>query len=366
MIELFNRFLTWIARNLKKIIAAVGVVVLIALIFTTAYSYGYHFMKTDPYAAKNAEARTITIDVPKNATGRDIAELLVKRGLLEDTTEFIIKARMSGATDFKYGVYYIDEGSSVEDILAILKEGAQSDVVPFHLIAGSTVDEIAEQLEENGICSAADFKKACNMTAYDIQLLREINPSEDRRYILEGYLMPGTYHIIKDSSATSVAKVFLDDFLKEYTGSLQQRVTESGYTLDEILIMASVVQKECALKTDYPIFASMLLNRMHNYREELSYWNMPSTVLYAQHRSEDSITSVTEGDQSYVSPYNTFLNPGFTPGPVSNPSVDAIKAVLYPEDTDYLYYEIDYDNQNGARHFSSTEQEHEAYLSSQS
>ena len=78
MIELFNRFLTWIARNLKKIIAAVGVVVLIALIFTTAYSYGYHFMKTDPYAAKNAEARTITIDVPKNATGRDIAELLVK------------------------------------------------------------------------------------------------------------------------------------------------------------------------------------------------------------------------------------------------------------------------------------------------
>ena len=366
MIELFNRFIAWIARNLKKIITAAGIVILIALIFTTAYSAGYHFMKADPYAAKNPEARTISIDVPKNATGRDIAELLVKRGLLKDTYEFMVKARLSGASDFKYGVYYIDEGSSVEDILAILKEGAQSDVVPFHLIAGSTVDEIAEQLEENDICSASDFKKACNMTAYDIELVREINASDDRRYILEGYLMPGTYHIIKDSSATSVVKVFLDDFLTAYTGSLQQKISESGYTLDEILIMASVVQEECALKTDYGTFASMLLNRMHNYREELSYWNMPSTVLYAQHRSEDNITSVTEGDWSYVSRYNTYLNPGFPPGPISNPSIDAIKAVLYPEDTDYLYYEIDYNNQNGARHFSRTEQEHEEYLSSQS
>lgn len=369
MIELFNRFIAWIARNLKKIIAAAGIVILIALIFTTAYSAGYHFMKADQYAAKNPDARTITVDVPKNATGRDIGELLLKRGLLKDQyefTEFLVKARASGATDFKCGTYYIDEGSSVEEILEILKEGSQSNVVPFHLIAGSTVDEIAEQLEENDICSAADFKKACNMTAYDIQLVREINPSEDRRYILEGYLMPGTYHIIKDSSATSVVKVFLDDFLVAYTGSLQQKITESGYTLDEILIMASVVQEECALKTDYGTFASMLLNRMQNYREELSFWNMPSTVLYAQHRSEDNITSVTEGDWSYVSRYNTFLNPGFPPGPICNPSIDAIKAVLYPEDTDYLYYEIDYNNQNGARHFSRTEQEHEEYLSSQS
>lgn len=366
MIEWFNRFLAWVARNIKKLIGLTGLVVIMALVFTTAFSQGYQFMKTDSYAAKNDSARTVTIEIPQKASVTDIANLLQKKGLIEDTWAFRVKAKLSGAEDdFKFGVYYILEGSTVDEIITTLRSGDQSDVVPIHIAAGTNVDAIAQQLEENGICSASSFKRAANMTAYDVSLIKGLETNENRRYMLEGYLMPGTYQIIKDSDAASVVKVFLDRFAEEYSASLRQKVEESGYTLDQVLSLASVVQAECAIETDYKTFASMLLNRIRSRKESLSYWSMPSTVLYAQRRSEDELTSVTETDEKYESPYNTYINSGFPPGPICNPSIEAIKAVLYPENTSYLYYEIDLNNRNGARHFSQSESEHEAYLEEQ-
>ncbi len=366
MIERFNRFLAWVARNIKKTIGLVGLVALMALIFTTAFSQGYHFMREDSYAAQDDNAGTIAVEIPQDASTSDIANLLQRRGLIEDTWEFQIKARLMGATDdFKTGIYYILEGSGVEEIINILRAGDQSDVVPIHIPAGATVDEVATLLEESGICSATDFQRAANMTTYDIDLVKNLTAPEGRRYILEGYVLPGTYQIIRDSSATNVMKVFLERFVSEYSASLSQMAEQSGYTLDQILTLASIVQAECAVESDYSTFASMLLNRIRSGKESLSYWSMPSTVLYAQHRTEDELTSVTEADQQYDSPYNTYLYQGFPPGPICNPSIDAIRAVLYPEDTSYLYYEIDLSQPAGQRHFSATEQEHNEYLESQ-
>ena len=204
------------------------------------------------------------------------------------------------------------------------------------------------------------------MTSYACSFIKDIEISDTRRYALEGYMMPGNYQLIKESSASNVVQVFLDQFSIEYTASLQQKVEESGYTLDEIVTMASMIQEECAVKTDFAIMSSMLYNRMSFRDDLLNHWNMLSSVLYAQHRSEDELISVTEVDKGYDSPYNTFLNKGFTPGPICNPSMDAIKAVLYPQETNYYFYEIDYANPNGARHFSQTEAEHNLYLEAQS
>ena len=366
MIQWFNRFLAWVARNIKRIIGMVGLVVIMALIFTTAYSQGYHFMRSDSYAVKDENARTVTVEIPKEATFNDIANILQNRGLIEDTWEFKVKSKLSGADDeFKFGIYYIQEGASVEEIIAILKSGDQSDVVPIHIVAGATIDEIAEQLEENGICTANSFKRAANMTSYSVDMIRNMEVNPDSRYALEGYMMPGTYQIIKDSDASNVVKAFLDRFISEYSASLQQKVEESGYTLGQVLTLASVVESECAVQSDYEIFASMLLNRIRSRKESLAYWSMPSTVLYAQMRYDDAITAVTEADKGYTSPYNTYLNQGFPPSPICNPSIDAIRAVLYPAETNYLYYEIDLTNQDGARHFSETETEHDNYLNAQ-
>ncbi len=366
MIERFNRFLAWLARNIKKTIGFLGLIALMALVFTTAFSQGYHFMREDSYAAQDENAGTVAVEIPEDATTNEIADLLQQRGLIEDTWEFLIKARLMGATDdFKSGIYYILEGSSVETIIETLRAGDQSDVVPIHIAAGATIDEIATLLEESGICSATDFQRAANLTTYDISLIKNIEVPEGRRYILEGYVLPGTYQIIRDSSATNVMEVFLERFVSEYTASLSQMADQSGYTLDQILTLASIVQSECAVSSDYSTFASMLLNRIRSGKESLSYWSMPSTVLYAQHRTEEELTSVSEADQQYDSPYNTYLYQGFPPGPICNPSIDAIRAVLYPEDTEYLYYEIDLNAPNGSRHFSVTEEEHNAYLESQ-
>ena len=118
------------------------------------------------------------------------------------------------------------------------------------------------------ICNEAAFKKACNMTSYACSFIKDIEISDTRRYALEGYMMPGNYQLIKESSATNVVQVFLDQFSIEYTASLRQKVEESGYTLDEIVTMASMIQEECAVKTDFAIMSSMLYNRM-SFRDEL-------------------------------------------------------------------------------------------------
>lgn len=366
MIELFNRFLAWIARNIKKFVGLVGLVVIMALVFLTAYSQGYNFMRNDSYAAKVDDARTVTVEIPREATVDDIGILLQKAKLIEDTWEFKLKAKLSGADDdIKFGIYYIQEGATIEDIIKVLRAGDQSDVVPIHVAAGDTIDEIAEQLEENGICSVNSFKRAVNMTSYDLEFVRVLEGAENRRYTLEGYMMPGTYNILKDSSATGVVEVFLEGFLEQYSASLKQLVEESGYTLDQIVTLASIVEAECALESDYATFASMLLNRIRSRKDTLAYWSMPSTVLYAQMRYEDELFSVTEMDQSYNSLYNTYLNQGFPPGAICNPSIEAIKAVLYPADTDYYYYAIDLTNQKGARFFAETETQLQEYMDSQ-
>ena len=366
MVVWFNRLLAWVTRNIKKIVAFGAVVLVIALAFTTAYSIGYHFMYTDAYATRDEAAHTVTVEIPQEATVAQIAEILVKRGLVNDAWEFRVKARLSGADDdFRFGIYYIQEDATVEEIIATLRAGDQSDVVPFRLAAGSTVDEIADELEEMGICSAADFKKACNMTAYDLEFVTKLPGKAGRRYLLEGYLMPGSYQIIKNSSATNVVKLFLEHFSNEVGAALQQKIIDSGWTLDEVMTMASVVEAECAVKTDLPTFASMLLNRVYSGKEEFNLWQMASTVLYAQMRSTESIAFVSEADKYYNSPYNTFINKGFPPGPICSPSLEAIRAVLYPDSTDYYYYEVDLSNPNGPRHFSKTKEEHEQYIAAE-
>lgn len=355
------KFLQWMRRHLNKVIVMAVLVIVMVVAFTMAYSYGYDFMHNDRYANQQGLGKVVKIEIPEDITVKEIAQLLVDQGVLEDSTEFELKTRLYGASDFKFGVYYFQQGAKVEDIIETFKAGDQSDVVSISVIAGTTIDDLATQLESLGICEAQYFKKAVSSTSYDLDYLNAIKTGNDRRYALEGYMMPGLYRIIKDSSSKSVAKVFITEFDKKLTNALKNQVQESGFTLDEVVTLASVVQAECAVESDFPIYASMLLNRINSTDESLHCWEAPSTVLYAQMRSDDSLQSVTELDQAYDSPYNTFRYSDFPPGPICNPSVEAIKAVLMPAETNYFYCEIDVTNPDGPRHFSETLFEHEAY-----
>ena len=156
----------------------------------------------------------------------------------------------------------------------------------------------------------------------------------DREYKLEGYLFPDTYFLQKGMSAHDVIDAMLAGFDKMYTQEYQKAVAESGYTLDEIVTVASMIEKEIKVETERPTAAGVIYNRLQK--------NMPlgidATVLYAVGKTGGELTGA---DLETDSPYNTRKHTGFPLGPIANPGESSFRAALYPEDNKYLYYVVE-------------------------
>ena len=201
------------------------------------------------------------------------------------------------------------------------------------------------------------------------------------KYCLEGYLFPDTYDFYKDDDAERVLGKMLDDFDYRFRDSMQDMISQlndrlakmmeaNGYdadyieshrlTIREIVIVASLIEKETASNSESPKISSVIYNRLTN-AQAYPYLDIDATILYAlgEHKEE-----LTAEDLKIDSPYNTRNHQGLPPGPIANPGLASLQAALNPEDTTYHYYALD--NETKTHHFSETYAEHEEFLASQS
>ncbi len=207
---------------------------------------------------------------------------------------------------------------------------------------GFTVLQIAERLEENEVCEAAQFIDLANDIAY-IQSLGysftdEIKNGEDRAYFLEGYIFPDTYEFYRGESAEKALSRFLDNTEAKLSAEYRQRAEELGYTIDEIITLASIVQEESFTNDSVKNVASVLHNRLKNP----SFPKLQCDVTI--HYVNDYITSskYLSGDTSvFAERYNTYKCEGLPVGAITNPGLAAIEAALYPAETDYHYFVTD-------------------------
>ena len=171
-------------------------------------------------------------------------------------------------------------------------------------------------------------------------------------------MFPQTYSIPKDATAGAVIEIFTNEFNKQVTAKMRQDIKSRGMTLDEVIILASIVEREGNSDTDRPMIAGVLLNRLKK--------GMPlqadATVQYALNRYDYKNKTwwkkeLTADDLAVKSVYNTYLHPGLPPAPISNPGIKSIEAVIYPKESDYLFYIHD---MKGAAHFARTIEEHNA------
>lgn len=226
-----------------------------------------------------------------------------------------------------------------------------SNVVRVTFPEGTSVSQIALLLEENGVCAASDFmaeaNNPLNLEGFDF----EIPDPENRAFLLEGYLFPDTYEFYRNESAASAIKRFLKNSAEKLDGEILLRCNELGYTLDEILTLASIIQEEAGDPAEMGKVSSVLHNRLGSPSFPKLQCDVATFYLrdYVKPYVDEARYSVL------VELYNTYNCEGLPAGPITNSGIEAVRAALYPDDTDYYFFVTD---SEGAYHYAETWAEH--------
>ncbi len=217
---------------------------------------------------------------------------------------------------------------------------------------GFTVAEIAARLEENGVCSAEDFMAEANNPDYLADYGIEIDEPGERAFLLEGYIFPDTYDFYKPEGASSVIKRFLRNFNSQISDDMKQRADSLGYSLDEILTIASIIQEEAGNPPEMPKVSAVLHNRLDS--PSFSKLQCDACSFYLRNSVKPYVSE--ERYEALLQAYSTYNCVGLPEGPITNPGIDAINAALYPADSPYYFFVTD---DNGVYYYAETFSEHQ-------
>lgn len=307
------------------------------------------------------ESKEVEIVIPEGYSLSEIAELLKEKGIIDEPFTFEVYARVKNMeTKLAPGKYVLNSNLGYDQIFQALKvKEAAKDVVTVNFYEGMTVREIAARLEENGVCGYDEFMEAVNTETFEYEFESLMGKSENIYIKWEGYLFPDTYEFYINSTPRSVIVKFVDNFNNKFTSEYYQRMQELGMTLDEVITLASVIQSEAAYMSDMKIVSSVFHNRLAP-GSGLPYLQSDVTYFYYTENIEPFVED-EELSETYLYSYYTYTDykAGLPVGPICNPGLNAIKAALYPDDTNYYYFVTDLE---GNFYFAKTLAEHEANI----
>lgn len=356
-------------RRIRPLAVALVSLGLCALILAGGAKIAYEklFAPVDPN-----DATPITVTIKSNSGASAIASVLHKAGgtdengerlpgLIASKTVFKIYADFTGKTSkLKAGTYVLSRNMSVGQILDIICEGnPPRATMRFTTAEGVTVEDIAEKLVALGVLENEEqFLSLCrDGSSFDYSFLNAIeqNPRQARDYLLEGYLFPDTYEIYTDESAQSIITRLLVRFRNVFSDAYTARAQELGMTLDEVVTLASLIEKEAKAAGDFEKVSAVFHNRLKEGMRLQS--DAPLKYIFD---TTDKLT-YTEAQMQDPSLYNTHVYEGLPLGPICNPGERAIKAALYPNEEflaeGYLYFCLK-DPATGENAYAKTLEEH--------
>ena len=289
----------------------------------------------DLLAINRKDPAPVTVTIPKDPTVDSVTEVLAKSGVIGEPNYFKMYANATKSTQFTQGTYELTKNMDYQAIISNLQGNSRrTDTVEVTIIEGMSVVEIADKLvEEKAIADKDEFLKLCASDEFDddFDFLKSIKNSSDRYYKLEGYLYPDKYEFYQNDDPRSVIYKLLNNFEnrlyqkqdfgydKLYSVNKMLEVSETPYSLDEILTIASIVQAEAADKEDMYYVSSILHNRLTaDSSMGVSKLGLDSTKYYP-YRSEDKLPEDTA--KNYKSRYDTYDKEGLPPGPICNPGM---------------------------------------------
>ena len=348
------------ANNIIRFIKSVALVIAVVMLGTVVFRYykGFYDEYMEEYKGTDSfQGQDVVVEIPEGASAKKVASILKEAGLIKYEKAFTKRLQDSEYRGkLQSGTYTLNTGMNTLQMMEVLSPVIEADVPIDKLVVpeGFTVEQIAKRCEKQGICTEQEFLNAVNsVTTSQFSYLADIPAGAEVKYKLQGYLFPATYDIYQNTTAESLVKNMLRTFENYYTGDLQARAEELGYTTFDIITRASIVEREAKLSEERPIIAGVINNRLKDGMP----LQMCPTVLYPLTDGLYDVGRVLYEDLEIDSPYNTYKYEGLPAGPICNPGIACINAVLYPEEHNYLYYHVA-DTDTGEHVFSETYEEH--------
>ena len=340
--EISWKYVASVAGAVTFCIAALGAVLLFADPDVA------HIQKPDASTEvenpENVIEKRINIKIRDGMSTAEIAERLAEKGIIDSSLKFRFFARLRGYDDkLRPGSYTFTTDMSDDDVFAKLLTGEKK-LVKFTVPEGFGVKEIAERLYNLDLADKNEFLKAAeNFAPYDY-----MRKHQNVFFAAEGFLFPDTYNVESDMDIDEILNLMANNFDERLTPEMRTHAEKMGLSVYDLITFASLVEREVRFPEDRPIVAQVFLKRLK--------MNMPlQTDATLQYLMDTPKEDVTIADTQIDSPYNTYQHTGLPPGPIANPGMASIEAVLHPSETDYLYFVAD---RNGHNHYAFTYEEH--------
>ena len=349
----------------------VTLLILLALIGVGGF-YGYRYAESALQPVDPSSKQYVKVQIPEGANSQEIGSILEKSGLVKHGLLFTAYVKYKNYSDLKSGYYNLQKSMSTEDLIKALQKGGTpepQEVVYANLTIpeGFTLEQIAQTVAQ----LQGDFKEPLTAEAFMAKVqdenfiaqevakypkLLESLPAKDSgvRYRLEGYLFPATYTIKESTTIESL----IDEMLATMDKNLSPHyatIKEKNLTVNELLTIASLVEKEGAKTEDRKLIAGVFYNRL-NLGIPLQ---SNIAILYAEGKLGQKISLADDVaiDTAIDSPYNVYTNIGLMPGPVDSPSLDAIESSINQTKSDNLFFVANV--QDGKVYFAATKEEHD-------
>ena len=289
----------------------------------------------------------IRIELPLGSSVDGIANQLEQNGVIKSAWVFKIYSKLQDiGSKYRAGIYYLDSGMNIEEITEIIQHGKGFvEIVRFTIPEGYEVRMIVDKLVELGLGESEKYYEIINNQPFDYDFLEDI---PENAVPLEGYLFPDTYEVYKAAKEEEILKKMLDRFDDVFTDDYKKRAQELNMTINEVVTLASIIEREAKAEKELKVVSSVFHNRL----KINMLLGSCATVQYIIKERKDVLLTK---DLEIVSPFNTYKNPGLPPGPIASPGKKSIEAALYPDETDYLYFVAEKD---GTHYFSKTYEEH--------
>ena len=319
-------------RSLDLLITLGG---MLAVLLATLY---LHFLAPPSWTKHNK-----VVIIPAGKSFHDIARILEENGIIRDRRSFYLLARIEGAVSkVKAGEYEVHTAMVPSAVLSKLVRGEVIQY-PVTIPEGYNIYQIGEILEQAKVCS----KKIFLEKAKDPLLVASLGMEGDG---LEGYLFPDTYNFPKGFGEEQVIRQMVARFKTVY-GSLAKRAERMGLSQRDVVILASMIEKEAMDDQERRLIAAVFHNRLNR---GMALQSDP-TAIYGVKERNNVDGKITRDDLLRKTPYNTYIISGLPKGPIANPGFKSLQAVLYPADVNYLYF---VSKNDGTHYFSSTLREH--------
>jgi len=343
-------FLMYVAGMAFNLVIVALVAALVLSAFTWGYEYGSELAGIMVAEGENYE---IEFHIPATASTAEIAQRLENEGIIPNRHLFQLELFLRGIrNDYIAGTYTLNLNMNNVEINRALR-ARPHEVAPHYEIRipeGWTIRDMAAYFEERGFFSADEFVYVAQYGHFSFPFLQDVPPGRPNR--LEGYLFPDTYQIPTNPVPGDIITRMLHNFDGRFSYEFIIRAEELNMSVDEVIIKASIIERETRLPTERALVSQVIHRRLaQNIRLQ-----MCSTVKYVM---DDPPIRLLYVHLEIDSPYNTYRHAGLPIGPISNPGEAAIRAALWPADTDYLFFVLR-DENTGEHYFSRTEAEHNA------